>query len=129
MPSDPRIGGFHFPRRRLDGGQSPTIRPSCRPHRISSATDSAAADILTSMRDVVARIFAGILGRPQCAGSTELGGTEYGGGWVPLCYRAEARHQDNDFELRSWSCAEGLACQVVDKASRTGMCFVSEIAR
>jgi len=26
--------------------------------------------------------------------------------------------------FRSWTCAEGLACQVVGNASRMGMCFV-----
>jgi hypothetical protein len=26
--------------------------------------------------------------------------------------------------FRSWTCAEGLACQVIGTASRMGMCFV-----
>ncbi len=32
--------------------------------------------------------------------------------------------KNNDMSFRPWTCAEGLACQVMDKASRMGMCFI-----
>jgi hypothetical protein len=33
--------------------------------------------------------------------------------------------EKNDRSFRSWTCAEGLACQVMDGATRMGMCFVN----
>ena len=38
-----------------------------------------------------------------------------------------AQHEtraENDASFRSWTCAEGLACQVMPPATRMGMCFV-----
>jgi hypothetical protein len=84
-------------------------------------------DILTSTRDGTDPDYSrGFSGRPQLRGSTELAGTEYEDGWGALCYQQKPDAKDNDASFRSWSCAEGLACQVVDKASRTGMCFVRD---
>jgi hypothetical protein len=54
----------------------------------------------------------------------ELAGTEYYDGWGAFCYDNHARGADNDASFRSWTCAEGLACQPVGNASRMGMCFV-----
>ncbi len=66
----------------------------------------------------------GFSGRPQLRGSTELAGTEYDDGWGAHCYQQKPDAADNDRSFRSWTCAEGLACQVVGNASRVGMCFV-----
>jgi hypothetical protein len=57
-------------------------------------------------------------------GSTEFAGTEYEDGWGAHCYLQKPKRADNDASFRSWTCAEGLACQPVGNASRMGMCFV-----
>ena len=41
-----------------------------------------------------------------------------------IAMRQRAKAADNDTSFRSWTCAEGLACQVAGKTSRMGMCFV-----
>jgi hypothetical protein len=66
----------------------------------------------------------GFSSRPQLRGSTEIAGTEYQDGWGAHCYMQGSNAADNDSSFGSWTCAEGLACQAVDKASRMGMCFV-----
>ena len=66
----------------------------------------------------------GFSSRPQLRGSSELAGTEYDDGWGAHCYLQHANAADNDRSFTPWTCAEGLACQVVDQASRMGMCFV-----
>jgi hypothetical protein len=82
-------------------------------------------DILMALRDGRTPDYSrGFSSRPQLRGSSELAGTEYGDGWGAHCYAPQAGAKDNDRSFRSWSCAEGLACQIVDKASRMGMCFV-----
>jgi len=84
-------------------------------------------DILTSMRDGSRPdLFAGFSGRPQLRGSTELGGTEYEDGWGALCYQQKPDTKDNDLSFRSWSCAEGLACQVVTRPPERGCAFVRD---
>ena len=35
-----------------------------------------------------------------------------------------ARAAENDKSFKSWTCSEGLACQVASQATRMGMCFV-----
>ena len=67
----------------------------------------------------------GFSSRPQPRGSTELAGSEYEDGWGAHCYLQGPKAADNDKSFRSWTCAEGLACQVASPASRMGMCFVS----
>ena len=57
-------------------------------------------------------------------GTTELAGTEYDDGWGAHCYAPNGAAKDNDRSFAAWTCAAGLACQVVDKTSRMGMCFV-----
>ena len=54
----------------------------------------------------------------------ELLGTEYSDGWGAHCYQPGTKPAENDPSFRSWTCAEGLVCQVVGKTSRMGMCFV-----
>jgi hypothetical protein len=82
-------------------------------------------DILTALRDGERPDYSrGFSSRPQLRGSHELAGTEYDDGWGAHCYLRHASAADNDRSFRPWTCAEGLACQVVDQASRMGMCFV-----
>ena len=118
------IGGFHFP-----GVDWMAAKPSnstivpASPHFFGDQVRRR--DILEAFRDGKAPDFSrGFASRPQLRGSTELVGTEYDDGWGGHCYRQIASTKGNDASFRSWSCAEGLACQVMDQASRMGMCFV-----
>jgi hypothetical protein len=118
------IGGFHFPgvdwmAARPDNS---TVVPAS-PHFFGDQIRRR--DILTSLRDGKRPDFSrGFASRPQSRGSTELAGTEYEDGWGAHCYLQQPNAADNDRSFKSWSCAEGLACQVVGNASRMGMCFV-----
>jgi hypothetical protein len=118
------IGGFHFPGVDWMAAKpdNSTVVPAS-PHFFGDQIRRR--DILTSMRDGARPDYSrGFSGRPQLRGSTELAGTEYEDGWGAPCYQQKAK--DNDKSFRSWNCAEGLACQGVDKASRMGMCFVRD---
>jgi hypothetical protein len=82
-------------------------------------------DILTSLRDWKRPDYSrGFSSRPQLRGSTELAGTEYEDGWGAHCYLQNANASENDKSFRSWTCAEGLACQAASQSTRMGMCFV-----
>ena len=118
------IGGFHFP-----GVDWMTAHPSNStvvpgsPHFFGDQIRRR--DILASMRDGKQPDYSrGFSNRPQLRGSSELAGTEYDDGWGAHCYLQHAGAADNDRSFTPWTCAEGLACQVVDPASRIGMCFV-----
>jgi hypothetical protein len=120
------IGGFHFP-----GVDWMAAKPSnstvvpASPHFFGDQIRRR--DILVSTRGGARPDFSrGFSSRPQLRGSTELAGTEYEDGWGALCYQQKPNAKDNDKSFRSWTCAEGLACQVVDKDSRMGMCFVRD---
>jgi hypothetical protein len=118
------IGGFHFPG--VDwlapNPSNATIVPGS-PHFFGD--QARRRDILMALRDGKTPDYSrGFSSRPQLRGSSELAGTEYDDGWGAHCYAPQAGAADNDRSFRSWSCAEGLACQIVDKASRMGMCFV-----
>jgi hypothetical protein len=117
------IGGFHFP-----GVDWMAAKPSnstvvpASPHFFGDQIRRR--DILTALRDGTPPDYArGSSSRPQLRGSTELAGTSYEDGWGALCYQQKLEAADNDSSFQSWSCAEGLTCQPVDKASRIGMCF------
>ena len=118
------IGGFHFP-----GVDWMAAKPSnssvvpASPHFFGDQTRRR--DILTAMRDGRPPDYArGFSSRPQLRGSTELAGTEYEDGWGAHCYLQRPNAGDNDRSFKSWTCAEGLACQVASQATRMGMCFV-----
>ncbi|WP_146688577.1 hypothetical protein [Bradyrhizobium canariense] len=118
------IGGFHFP-----GVDWMVAHPSnstfvpASPHFFGDQIRRR--DILTALRDGREPDYSrGFSSRPQLRGSTELAGTEYDDGWGAHCYQQMPNPKDNDASFRPWTCAEGLACQVVDRASRMGMCFV-----
>jgi hypothetical protein len=118
------IGGFHFPG--VDWlapkPSNATIVPAS-PHFFGDQVRRR--DILAAIRDGRTPDYSrGFSSRPQLRGSSELAGTEYGDGWGAHCYQPQAGAGDNDASFRSWTCAAGLACQVVDQASRMGMCFV-----
>jgi hypothetical protein len=118
------IGGFHFPG--VDwmaaNPSNSTVVPGS-PHFFGDQIRRR--DILTSMRDGKRPDYSrGFSSRPQLRGSRELAGTEYDDGWGAHCYAQRAMPADNDRSFRSWTCARGLACQVVSDASRMGMCFV-----
>ena len=118
------IGGFHFP-----GVDWMTANPSnstlvpASPHFFGDQIRRR--DILTAMRDGRPPDYSrGFSSRPQTRASTELAGTGYEDGWGAHCYAARGNAAENDKSFKSWTCAEGLACQVPDKATRLGMCFV-----
>jgi hypothetical protein len=118
------IGGFHFPG--VDWlaahPSNATIVPAS-PHFFGDQIRRR--DILASIRDGKAVDFSrGFSERPQLRGSNELAGTEYEDGWGAHCYALHAKASDNDRSYTSWTCAKGLACQVMSEASRMGMCFV-----
>jgi len=118
------IGGFHFPgvdwmAARPDNS---TVVPAS-PHFFGDQIRRR--DILASLRDGKRPDYSrGFSARPQLRGSTELAGTEYEDGWGAHCYVQRPHAADNDPSFKSWTCAEGLACQAVDKTSRIGMCFI-----
>jgi hypothetical protein len=118
------IGGFHFP-----GVDWMTAKPDnstvvpASPHFFGDQIRRR--DILTSFRDGKRPDYSrGFSSRPQLRGSTELAGTEYEDGWGAHCYLQHPGAADNDRSFKSWTCAEGLACQVAGQATRMGMCFV-----
>jgi hypothetical protein len=118
------IGGFHFP-----GVDWMAAKPSnstvvpASPHFFGDQVRRR--DILAAFRDGKAPDFSkGFASRPQQRGSAELAGTEYEDGWGAHCYVQHARTSENDRSFRSWTCAEGLACEAASPATRMGMCFV-----
>jgi hypothetical protein len=118
------IGGFHFPG--VDwmaaNPSNSTVVPGS-PHFFGDQIRRR--NILTSMRDNERPDYSrGFSSRPQSRGSGELTGTEYGDGWGAHCYSQRANAADNDRSFKSWTCAKGLACQVMSDASHMGMCFV-----
>jgi mono/diheme cytochrome c family protein len=118
------IGGFHFPGVDWMAAKpdNSTVVPAS-PHFFGDQIRRR--DILTALRDGRRPDYSrGFSSRPQSRGSTELAGTEYDDGWGAHCYLAKPDAADNDRSFRSWTCAEGLACQAVGNASRMGMCFV-----
>ena len=119
------IGGFHFPG--VDWlapkPSNATIVPGS-PHFFGDQVRRR--DILAAIRDGRTPDFSrGFSTRPQWRGSTELAGTEYGDGWGAHCYAPNPAAADTDRSFTPWTCAAGLSCQIVDKPSRMGMCFVS----
>ena len=118
------IGGFHFPGVDWMAAHpsNSTVVPGS-PHFYGDQVRRRA--ILTSLRDGERPDYSrGFSSRPQLRGSGELAGTEYDDGWGAHCYGRRANAADNDRSFRSWTCARGLACQVLGEASGMGMCFV-----
>ncbi len=118
------IGGFHFPGVDwLAAHPSNTTIVPASPHFFGDQIRRR--DILASIRDGKAPDYSrGFSERPQLRGSSELAGSEYEDGWGAHCYALSPKKADNDRSYTSWTCAKGLACQVMSEASRMGMCFV-----
>ncbi len=119
------IGGFHFPGVDwlADKPSNSTIVPAS-PHFFGDQIRRR--DILAAFRDGRQPDFSrGFASRPQTRGSTELAGTEYQDGWGAHCYLQGPGPVGRDGSFSSWTCAEGLACQVQSASSRMGMCFVT----
>jgi hypothetical protein len=120
------IGGFHFPGVDWTAANpsNSTVVPAS-PHFFGDQVRRR--DILTALRDGMPPDYSrGFSSRPQLRGSTELTGTEYDDGWGAHCYQQMSNAKDNDRSFKSWTCTEGLACQVAHKATRIGMCFVRD---
>jgi hypothetical protein len=120
---DRGIGGFHFPGVDwlAEKPSNETIVPAS-PHFFGDQVRRR--NILTAIRDGKQPDFSrGFAGRPQLRGSTELAGTSYLDGWGAHCYVQRANPDENDRSFRSWTCADGLACQAGPK-TRMGMCFI-----
>jgi hypothetical protein len=118
------IGGFHFPGVdwMAEKPSNSTIVPAS-PHFFGDQIRRR--DILTALRDGNTPDYSrGFSSRPQLRGRSELAGTEYDNGWGAPCYFSGAKGSENDRSFTPWTCAKGLACQVVDQPSRMGMCFV-----
>jgi len=118
------IGGFHFPG--VDwmatNPSNSTVVPGS-PHFFGDQVRRRS--ILASIRDGGPVDYSrGFSSRPQLRGSRELAGSEYEDGWGAPCYRQSGSAAANDRSFRSWTCAKGLACQVMSEVSRMGMCFV-----
>ena len=116
------IGGFHFPG--VDWlapkPDNATIVPGS-PHFFGD--QPRRRDILAAISDGKTPDYSrGFSTRPQTRASAELAGSEYGDGWGAHCYAPDGI--DNDRSFTPWTCAKGLTCEVVDKTSRMGMCFV-----
>jgi hypothetical protein len=123
------IGGFHFP-----GVDWMAAKPSnssvvpASPHFFGDQIRRR--DILGSLSWGNSPDYSrGFSSRPQLRASHpeflgELTGTGYYDGWGAHCYLPRANATDNDKSFKSWTCAEGLACQVASQATRMGMCFV-----
>ena len=122
------IGGFHFPGVDwMAANPSNTTIVPASPHFFGDQVRRR--DILADIRDGKQVDYSrGFSERPQLRGSFELAGTEYDDGWGAHCYGLHAKAGDktaeNDRSFVSWTCAKGLACQVMSEASRLGMCFV-----
>jgi hypothetical protein len=118
------IGGFHFPGVdwMLENPSNSIVVPAS-PHFFGDQVRRRA--ILASLRDGRRVDFSrGFSVRPQLRGSHELAGTEYEDGWGAPCYAENVNANENDLSFKSWTCARGLACQVMSEVSRIGMCFV-----
>jgi hypothetical protein len=120
------IGAFHFPGVDwMAANPSNTTIVPASPHFFGDQVRRR--DILGAIRDGGRVDYSrGFSERPQLRGSRELAGTEYDDGWGAHCYGQRANAADNDPSFKSWSCAKGLACQVMSETSRMGMCFVGK---
>ncbi|MGA7806585.1 hypothetical protein [Bradyrhizobium sp.] len=118
------IGGFHFP-----GVDWMAAKPDnsvvvpASPHFFGDQVRRR--DIITAFADGKMPDFSrGFASRPQSRGSSELAGTEYEDGWGAHCYAPSEHPAETDKSFASWTCAEGLSCQVMSRTSRMGMCFI-----
>lgn len=113
------VGGFHFP-----GVGSGAITAKASPHFFGD--QPRRRDILSAYRDSRDPDFSrGFSARPQAKRSRELDGTTYLNGWGAHCHAPTLATPKPDKSFASWSCIDGLACQMPRDASptRAGFCF------
>ena len=121
------IGGFHFPGVDWMAAKpdNSTVVPAS-PHFFGDQIRRR--DILAAFSEGKRPDYSrGFSSRPQLRGhGHELAGTEYQDGWGAHCYIQHANAAENDKSFKSWTCAQGLACQAGGPATRMGMCFVRD---
>lgn len=113
------IGGFHFP-----GVGLGAITALASPHFFGD--QPRRRDILTAFRDGRDPDFSrGFSARPQAARARELDGTTYLNGWGAHCHAPTVAMPKPDRSFASWTCIDGLACQMPRDGSpmRAGFCF------
>ena len=119
------VGGFHFPGVDWSGDAPSFVVTPASPHFFGD--QPRRRDILASFRDTRPLDFSrGFSARPQARRADGLDGTTYLNGWGAHCYAPERRAASADKSFSSWSCIEGLACQMPASggtATRSGLCF------
>ena len=119
------IGGFHFPGVDWSGDAPSFVVTPASPHFFGD--QPRRRDILAAFRDTRPLDFSrGFSARPQARRADDLDGTTYLNGWGAYCYAPERRATSADKSFSSWSCIEGLACQMPASggtATRSGLCF------
>ena len=119
------VGGFHFPGVDWSGDAPSFVVTPASPHFFGD--QPRRRDILAAFRDTRPLDFSrGFSARPQARRADDLDGTTYLNGWGAHCYAPERRAANADKSFSSWSCIEGLACQMPASggtATRSGLCF------
>ena len=119
------IGGFHFPGVDCSGDAPSFVVTPASPHFFGD--QPRRRDILAAFGESRPPDFSrGFSARPQARRAADLDGTTYLNGWGAHCYAPESRAASADKSFSSWTCIEGLACQMPENggtATRPGLCF------
>lgn len=119
------IGGFHFPGTDWSGDAPSFVVAPASPHFFGD--QPRRRDIVLSFRDGLTPDFSrGFSARPQQRRSNGLDGTTYLNGWGAHCYAPDERAKTADKSFSSWTCIDGLECQMPaggGTAVRAGLCF------
>ncbi len=119
------IGGFHFPGVDWSGDPPSFVVAPASPHFFGD--QPRRRDILAAFRDTRPLDFSrGFSARPQAYRADDLDGTTYFNGWGAQCYAPTARATRADKSFSSWTCIDGLECQMPASggtATRAGLCF------
>lgn len=118
------IGGFHFTGAATALDDRSAVVTPASPHFI--ADQERRRDILATMREGRSPDFSrGFSARPQARRSATLEGTTYLNGWGAHCYAPSVAQPKADASFASWTCIDGLTCQMPAAASatRAGLCF------
>lgn len=119
------IGGFHFPGVDWSGDAPSFVVAPASPHFFGD--QPRRRDILAAFRDARPLDFSrGFSARPQAYRADDLDGTTYLNGWGAQCYAPDARATRADKSFSSWTCIDGLECQMPASGgtvTRAGLCF------
>ncbi len=119
------IGGFHFPGADWSGDAPSFVVAPASPHFFGD--QPRRRDIVLSFRDGLTPDFSrGFSARPQQRRSDGLDGTTYLNGWGAHCYAPEKNAPRTDKSFASWTCIDGLECQMPAGGAtpvRAGLCF------